>query len=230
LVVAAVFAELVIVGIHPPYDSSLNKWGSALADASIALGIVGEVLFSRLDARIQTELRSRSNKELAAAVQSAARANERAAEAQLQLANFRSARTLTRDQMYRIAEKMKPFAPLTFDAAANPGSAECVQCLRFIEVALGLAGWKQRDFHAPGLKEDRRTVGLPTIGLQGSVSNVAIFFLVDDSEPSYAEAAGALADALMAEGIIAEARPTFGIEHELGGPKAPTNITVGPKT
>ncbi len=83
LVVAAVLAELAIAGIHPPYDSLLNKLGTTLADAAIALGIVGEVLFGRMDARIQTELRNRSNKRLAFVTQSAAEANVRAATADL---------------------------------------------------------------------------------------------------------------------------------------------------
>jgi hypothetical protein len=78
LVVLAVVTELIIVWVHPPYDSTLNEWGTALADAAIAIGIVGEVIFSRKDARIQTELRNRSNRRLGAAVQSAAEANLKA--------------------------------------------------------------------------------------------------------------------------------------------------------
>jgi hypothetical protein len=90
LVVAAVIAEFVIAGIHPLYDSILEQWGSAMANGAIALGIVGEVIFSRMDARIQTELRSRSNKQLATAMKEAGEANVRAAEAQTEAARLRA--------------------------------------------------------------------------------------------------------------------------------------------
>jgi hypothetical protein len=68
LVVAAVAAEIIIAYVHPPYDSLLNEWGAVTADVAIAIGIAGEVIFGRLDARIQTELRSRSNARLGKAI------------------------------------------------------------------------------------------------------------------------------------------------------------------
>jgi hypothetical protein len=40
LVVAAVIAEFFIAGVHPPYDSFVERWGTAIADALIALSIV----------------------------------------------------------------------------------------------------------------------------------------------------------------------------------------------
>lgn len=79
LVVAAVVAEFIIAGIHPLYDSFLEQWGLAIADAAIALGILGEVLFSRKDANIQSELRRRSNERAATLEKEAAEARERTA-------------------------------------------------------------------------------------------------------------------------------------------------------
>jgi len=80
LVVIAVIAELVIAWIEPPYLLFLTY--SGVADALIAFGIVGEVLLGTIwNNRIQTELRRRSNEQLASASQSAAEANERAATA-----------------------------------------------------------------------------------------------------------------------------------------------------
>ena len=95
LVIVAVAAEFVFALIHPPYDSLWNIWGTVIADAGIAFGIIGEVICGRLDARIQTELRKRSTDRLAdievangflgvemeRARAEAARANARAAEA-----------------------------------------------------------------------------------------------------------------------------------------------------
>jgi hypothetical protein len=101
VVVISVIAELVLAIVHPSYDSPWERWGLAAADALIALGIVGEVLFGMWDSRIQTELRGRSNKKLADATTGAAEANERAGkanqraeEASLELAKFKAPRTL----------------------------------------------------------------------------------------------------------------------------------------
>jgi hypothetical protein len=90
IVVIAVIAELVLAVVHPSYDSPWERWGSATADALIALGIVGEVLFGMWDGRIQTELRDRSNKKVADATARAAEAIERAAEAELQTERLRA--------------------------------------------------------------------------------------------------------------------------------------------
>jgi hypothetical protein len=79
LVVIAVIAELVIAWIEPPYKTFLAE--SAITDAAIALGIVGEVMFGMLDGRIQTELRRRSNDMVAEANTIAAQAIKEAAEA-----------------------------------------------------------------------------------------------------------------------------------------------------
>lgn len=97
----SVVAEFAIAAIHPSYNSFLEQWGSAVADAGIAFGIVGEVLFSRKDARIQTELRSRSNKKLADAEIAAATATERAASADLARVKLEAQlapRALTKEQ------------------------------------------------------------------------------------------------------------------------------------
>jgi hypothetical protein len=83
LVVVSVIAELVIAAVHFPYDSPMQIWGSALSDFFVAVGIVGEVLFGMWNNRIQTELRRRSDKKVADATGAAAKANERAANADL---------------------------------------------------------------------------------------------------------------------------------------------------
>lgn len=101
LVVIAVVAEVIIAWMHWAYDSSLQQWGSVDTDAAIALGIVGEVAFSRKDAGIQTELRNRSNQKLADAVTAAGEANDRASQADLARAKLEAAlapRTLSKEQ------------------------------------------------------------------------------------------------------------------------------------
>ncbi len=91
LVVIAVVAEVIIAWMHWAYDLSLQQWGSVDTDAAIALGIVGEVAFSRKDAGIQTELRNRSNQKLADAVTAAGEANDRASQADLARAKLEAA-------------------------------------------------------------------------------------------------------------------------------------------
>jgi hypothetical protein len=99
LVVAAVVAELIIAWIEPPYKVFLTE--SAITDAAIALGIVGEVLFGMWDGRIQTELRNRSNKRVADATVRAAEATKIAEQAQLErlkLEERLAPRRLTKEQ------------------------------------------------------------------------------------------------------------------------------------
>jgi hypothetical protein len=116
-VVAGVVAEFAIAAFHPAYDSFLEQWGSALADSAIALGIVGEVICGRRDARIQTELRNRSNTKLGAAEIAAGKANERAAklEAEAAKAKFKllnaeaklEPRVLSAEERAIIVERIK---------------------------------------------------------------------------------------------------------------------------
>jgi hypothetical protein len=109
IVVASVAAEFVIAIVHPSYDSPWQRWGSAIADALIALGIVGEVAFGMWNNRIQTELRARSNQRLG-------EANERAAKADLARAELEAKllpRTLTKGQWNFIQELKGKFEEIS---------------------------------------------------------------------------------------------------------------------
>jgi hypothetical protein len=96
--VAGVVAEFIIAGIHPLYDSFLEQWGSAIAGAIVAIGIVGEIAFGVWDSRIQTELRNRSNERAAQLEKDAAGARERVAEIE-QVAAWRHISPEQRDQI-----------------------------------------------------------------------------------------------------------------------------------
>ena len=65
VVIVGVVAEFIIAISHPSYDSGLERWGSILADAFVAVGIVGEVFFGMIERRYQTELRHRSDERVA---------------------------------------------------------------------------------------------------------------------------------------------------------------------
>jgi hypothetical protein len=181
----------------------------------------------------QNELRRRSDEKVSEANERAAEANQKAQEAALELARFKAPRILNNEQLYRMADKLKPFAPLIFDASVNPGNPEYVHCLRSIEIALMVAGWKQVDWDGPGTRENRQSVGLPAFGSNSSVSNVAISFLVGNDSPKTlvaTAAAMALVNALLVEGIVSEARPMMESD-EFGAPKPkPIHIAVGTKT
>jgi hypothetical protein len=71
LVVLGVIGELVLAIVHPEYDSFWGIWGSAMADALIALGVAGEILFARMAFTRQSELQRRSAADLAKAVREA---------------------------------------------------------------------------------------------------------------------------------------------------------------
>jgi hypothetical protein len=110
LVVVGVIAEFVIAGIHPLYDSFLEQWETATAGALVALGIVGEVVFGRIDARYQTELRKRSNDKLSNAIERAAILEKEAADARGRVADIErltSWRHVSDEQREKIASSIR---------------------------------------------------------------------------------------------------------------------------
>lgn len=145
VVVGAVIGELILALVHPTYDSPWERWGSAVADALIALGIVGEVGFGMWDGRIQTELRRRSNKKVADATTGAAEANERAAEANrkaqeaaLELARFKAPRALDKT-VFAAQLEGKPKSRVIIWYAQEVSDA--FQFSREIFIALREAAW-----------------------------------------------------------------------------------------
>jgi hypothetical protein len=229
LVVIGVFAAVAIAAWHPLYNSWLEQWGSAISDSLVAVGVVVEIRFGQMAGLRHNELRRRSDEKVSEANERAAEAIKKANEAALELERLRSPRSLNRDQLYRAVDKLKQFAPMPFDASVNPGNPEFVSCLRCIEVMLMLADWKQVDWNGSGMSMGRESTGLPRYGMASSVSNVSVFFLVEE-DSSMMVAASALADALKAEGIVAEARPVSAID-DFGIPKPKLiHIAVGTKT
>jgi hypothetical protein len=136
IVVISVVGEFILSAVHPAYDSPWEKWGSALADALIALGIVGEVMFGMWNNRIQTELRSRSNKKLGNAEKASGEAKERAANADLariKLEAQLAPRSLTKEQFDQL-QTLRGKVP-----AVSITSASDFETTRFAaEIALAL--------------------------------------------------------------------------------------------
>src|ERR1039457_3644083 len=96
LVVFGLLVEVFLAVKHPPYDSFFGQWGAVVADSLVAVGVLGEVLFSARGSRCQSELQHRSNVKLSDAIREAglaraeaATANESAAAANLKAENLR---------------------------------------------------------------------------------------------------------------------------------------------
>jgi hypothetical protein len=64
-VIVGVAAEVGIAAYHPPYDSWIEQWGSAIANSLVAIGVALEIMFSRMAGLRQDELRRRSNEQAA---------------------------------------------------------------------------------------------------------------------------------------------------------------------
>jgi hypothetical protein len=181
-VVLGLLAEVWLAFKFAKGVSVLEQWGPVVADVLVAAGVATEILFAAR-ARSKAEARKLlSDSKVAEANERAAEANRKAEEAALELAKFKAPRIFSNEQLYRVAGNLKQFAPLIFDASVNPGNPEFVHCLRSIELALMVAGWKQVDWEGAGPKISRQSVGLPAIGSNSSVSNVAIFFLVASTD------------------------------------------------
>jgi hypothetical protein len=106
LVVVGVVAAVVIAAIHPKYDSFMEQWGSAIADGLVAIGVAVEIKFGQMAGLRQSELKRRSDIEIARAKVRAHKAEQRAMEAELEAAKVRaqfSWRALTAPQVEKIA-------------------------------------------------------------------------------------------------------------------------------
>jgi hypothetical protein len=196
LVVAAVVVEIIIAYIHPPYDSVLNEWGGTFADVAVALGIAGEIIFSRMDSRIQTEQRRRSNKELA--------------EAKLELARVITPRCdVIAPHKEEIIEKLLPFEGTKFDVAHSKWGREEWDFLWWLEEIIEKGKWVFVDWNPgplphPGVFPKRNwTMRVHTYGAT-NVSDVVVQ-LDDENREKLLPAATALVDALNGIGIRASA-------------------------
>lgn len=81
MVLIGVAATVAIAAIHPLYDSFWERWGSAIADSLVVIGVFIEIRFSQLAGLRHGELKRRSDERVAEANQSAAQAIKDAAEA-----------------------------------------------------------------------------------------------------------------------------------------------------
>lgn len=143
LVIVCIIAEFVLTIIKPSYDLFLTL--SAIPDAGVALGIIGEVGFGIWNNRIQTELRNRSNAKLSEAIKIAGDAIERAAvaeqktaELQIKLRNSLMPRS-PNPEKFLDALKGKPPAQIVEVLFAD--CPDCDWLASWITAHLTTAGW-----------------------------------------------------------------------------------------
>jgi hypothetical protein len=169
----------------------------------VAIGAVGRsvagYLHWRKSGELQTVLEAENlaqQQEIAKANATAAQAQQRAAEANLELARMKAPRTLRAEPVVSI---LKPFAGTSFDVGLVQGDAEAADFMLVLEGVLKAAGWREVDWAGGDIVMTRE--GSPTAGLV-TTRNVAV-----GVHPARAltlgNAAAALADALNAQGIVA---------------------------
>lgn len=124
---------------------------------------------------------------IAEANERAAKADKKAAEAQLELAKFKAPRTLTDEQRERITGKLKPFLGTTFEVVTYPGEPEPATFSNVIAETLVKAGWVFNPNHSHG-------------HLMGLASGVVVV-IGREAGSNAGKAGAALLEALRAEGV-----------------------------
>jgi hypothetical protein len=145
-------------------------------------------------------------RDLAATNERAAHAEERAAQASLELAKFKTPRNLSPEQQTRISEKLKAFAGKQFDVALIL-EPEPEGLLPQIEDALKSAGWLELDWEGPEIVYKRGS--RPSAGI--ITESGVIIQMHPERVTVLSPAAQALASALDAEGVSAKAEPGLGV-------------------
>jgi hypothetical protein len=189
----------------------IQTWAPSISNCLIALGVWLEIHFGRK----ATEGRKT---QLTAA-------NERAANAELELIKFKAPRRLTSAQHVEIREKLKQFSGTHFDTGMASGSGEQADFIWQLGPILMEAGWQYVDWTVVSVGQQIVTQG-PSRPYSGSVaaSNVEIH-LHSETRNHLLPAATALIAALNDAGIAAR---EVGFNTHNGNPKA-IHILVGEK-
>jgi hypothetical protein len=168
---------------------------------SIKMGAVKERFFDERTTALETQTEQakaelgKAQADIAQAKVQIAEANARALEAQAALEKFKAPRTLTTDQQQHVVAKTKPWAGLSvsFSVASEP---ESIALLHVIRGNLASAGWVLIASQMGDLEIDGAGVATASgVEIQVHPSSA--------HRTNVAGAANALAQALVAEGIVA---------------------------
>lgn len=199
IVVLALLAEVWLALEYPHGTSFFEIWGTVVATAAIAFGIMMEIGFGQGASKARHDLQIRSEAELAEAKRNSAAATK-------QLAEYRISRAQrVIDNFSLLVERMKPFAGTKFDIGLGPeGMREQWDFSWQIEPAFGEAGWQMIDWWGGSVLRkwcnlDPKLLKVRPFGL-ANVVNVSI-----EMHPSHkvalTPAAEALAQALREIGV-----------------------------
>jgi hypothetical protein len=169
--------------------SSLFNWANLLLLGALAVGVISTGLVVWMG-NVKEEYLKRD----------IAASNARALEAQLALEKFKAGRTLKEEQQKRISASLRPFAGTVFNIAAS-NAREPLSLVVQIEAALAAADWKQIDWPADVII---RRGGKSSLGIANE-TGIAVQVEIAERDKML-DIAKALASALMAEGIAAEAQ------------------------
>jgi hypothetical protein len=182
---------------------------AALSAVAVVVSTASVVLLQRAETtRTRGEFESyrlEAAKDISGAQERAKVAEQRAAEANLELVRLRTPRSLNAEQQDHITEKIKPFPDISFDFGIVASDQDSVDLLEMIEDALIKGEWRPIPWSdsEPGLQYNRSRSKRVTTGV---ISARGINILV---EPEHAStllpAAETLSMALNAEGIAARA-------------------------
>jgi len=200
LVVVGVIAEVAIAAIHPPYDSFLEQWGSSLANSLVAIGVGLEIKFGQMAGLRQSELKRRSDEEVAAA-------NQEAKQASLALFKFRQPRgkLLTPENREKLLAALSPFAGTRFVVGHDNIDRETWDFLWGLEPLLAKAGWVLENWVGGQVFGKNGWPGNHSYGLANAM-NVTVEMKPHD-QAVLAPAAEALAAGLREIGIDAKQAP-----------------------
>lgn len=154
-------------------------------------GVWGEVFFAN-------KARIAGDKELEKYRMRPAEASHKAAEANLELAKFRSARSISNAQADEIAARLKEFSA-SYDVAVSTNDSEIMAFLYLLHGMLGKAGWIALPWNAPTPKI-RPIIG-PEIASGFPILNV----IISAGSEGLRLASRKLAEELKAVGIEASA-------------------------
>jgi hypothetical protein len=202
--------KVLIFTVTESWANTLFVWSNVLlvfGAAAVLFGTIGafsmgaaKEQFSNERIKANEAATARANADAENAKQGAAEANARALESQLALEKYKAPRSLSSEQQARITAKMKGFAGVPFDFVIQADS-EPIGLMEQIGTALKAAGLVWEPWHNGVVF---RPPGLPQTGITAASG---LIIQIDNSKaPQWGAAVIALKDALLAEGIAADAR------------------------
>jgi hypothetical protein len=190
---ALIVVSLIVAALAAVFVAVTTRIGFV---RSKQLTAVQTKLIQAKDVQLAYDLKGKDER-IAEANQLAAAAEERAAEANLALEQFKAPRTLTHDQQQRIAEKIRHFGAIPFDFAIQQNT-ESQGFMEQIALALKSGGWQRIGADAGismKFRDDRPAVGI--------VNAIGIEIQMAKSKKSeWGAPAVALANALTVEGVV----------------------------